>query len=76
MELCLNACDSTSGCIDVAYAGKYCYLKNSLTPGQSNSGVWGAKLVSNAGTTSSATSSVAVSIIKSRLVLGQNVDKF
>lgn len=52
MEVCLDACDHTSGCIDVAYAGKYCYLKNSLQPGQANGGVWGAKKMESAATTS------------------------
>lgn len=64
MEICLDACDDASGCVDVAYAGKYCYLKHSLEPGQSNGGVWGArKLSSDAAVTSTTTTTViAVSL--------------
>lgn len=58
MEACLNACDATSGCIDVAYAGKYCYLKNSLEPGQANAGVWGAKRMGSAASSSSSVMTV------------------
>ncbi|KAK3676513.1 hypothetical protein LTR78_003789 [Recurvomyces mirabilis] len=39
---CLEVCDSTQGCLDVALHGHYCYLKNSVTSPQQNSDVWGA----------------------------------
>jgi hypothetical protein len=44
LEDCLNACDTTSGCTDVAYHsdGQYCYLKNQVTDARSDSSVWGA----------------------------------
>jgi PAN domain len=46
-EDCLEACDTTSGCLDVAYHHPgYCYLKNTLTAPQQNSDVWGAKKLS------------------------------
>lgn len=40
---CLQACETESQCVSVAYGGTSCYLKNNLTPAQSNSGVWSAK---------------------------------
>lgn len=55
---CLAACKAESQCVSVAYGGTSCYLKNALTPGQSNSGVWSAKKAKvNKGLTCDATGS-------------------
>lgn len=49
---CLAACKAESQCVSVAYGGTSCYLKNKLTTGQPNGGVWSAKkVVSNKGLT-------------------------
>ena len=42
---CLDACASATGCVDVAYNGNFCYLKNKINEARSDSNVWGAKLV-------------------------------
>jgi hypothetical protein len=46
-EDCLDACDSTLGCVDIALNGNNCYLKTGGASPQQNSAVWGASLVSN-----------------------------
>lgn len=43
---CLTACATTNGCVDVAYNGQNCYMKNQLTSSQQNNNVWGAVLAS------------------------------
>ncbi|KAK4124723.1 hypothetical protein N657DRAFT_670636 [Parathielavia appendiculata] len=40
---CIDACDSTPGCIDVSYAGDQCYLKNKVTDALQRDWVWTAK---------------------------------
>jgi hypothetical protein len=40
---CLAACKTDAECVSVAYGGTSCYLKNILTTGQPNGGVWSAK---------------------------------
>lgn len=40
---CLAACKTDTECVSVAYGGTSCYLKNRLTAGQPNDGVWSAK---------------------------------
>ncbi|KAK4174304.1 hypothetical protein QBC36DRAFT_243675 [Triangularia setosa] len=50
---CLDACDSASGCIGVAYAGDQCYLKGTLNPPAEVAHVWGARLASVQPATSS-----------------------
>jgi len=45
---CLEDCDSTSGCVDVALHENYCYMKDSVTNPQQNSDVWGAILKADA----------------------------
>lgn len=45
---CIEACDSTPGCIDVSYAGDHCYLKNRVTDAHQRDWVWTAKKVTPA----------------------------
>jgi hypothetical protein len=52
---CIDACTTTPSCLDVSFLGMTCYLKNVLQPPVQNAGVWGAKLVASAATTTSAT---------------------
>ncbi|KAK4955962.1 hypothetical protein LTR10_006901 [Elasticomyces elasticus] len=58
---CVDACDSTKGCVDVSLSGSACYLKKTLGKAVSNSGIRGAKLVTLTSTSSAAaaTSSAA-----------------
>ena len=46
LELCIAACDSTNGCIDVSYSGNTCYMKNKLTTWTKNGNVDTAILTS------------------------------
>jgi hypothetical protein len=39
---CISLCDTTHGCLAVAYAGAMCYMKNTVMPPHSNPGVLGA----------------------------------
>ena len=43
---CMELCESTTGCTDVALSGNACYMKNVLKPGQKNSAVNSAKQIS------------------------------
>lgn len=43
LESCIEECDNTASCVDVAYTGGGCYLKSSLTPAVGNPNVIGAK---------------------------------
>ncbi|KAJ9622425.1 hypothetical protein H2203_006645 [Taxawa tesnikishii (nom. ined.)] len=55
---CIDACDSTSGCVDVSYVAPVCYLKSALNPGVAISYVWSAtKTVSSSSGSSSSTPS-------------------
>ena len=47
---CINACATTSGCVDVSLSGSACYLKSTLGAALQNGGVWGAKAVSSTST--------------------------
>ncbi|KAK4102316.1 hypothetical protein N658DRAFT_506504 [Parathielavia hyrcaniae] len=40
---CIEACDSTPGCIDVSFAGEQCYLKSKVTDAHQRDWVWTAK---------------------------------
>ena len=42
LRTCIDTCDSTTGCVAVAYSGNTCYLKNTIGPASSNSGVQSA----------------------------------
>ncbi|KAF3044328.1 hypothetical protein E8E12_008185 [Didymella heteroderae] len=42
-QSCLEACKAEPECVSVAYGGTSCYLKNRLTSGQLNGGIWSAK---------------------------------
>ena len=42
---CIDACDSTAGCVDVSYVGKSCYLKSQATTALSRDWVWTAKQI-------------------------------
>jgi hypothetical protein len=44
---CIEACATTSGCVDVSYGGNACYLKNQLETSVSKDWVWTAQLVKN-----------------------------
>ncbi|KAJ8111750.1 hypothetical protein OPT61_g5729 [Boeremia exigua] len=44
-EACMDACDSTKGCIDVSYTSGTCYMKNQLTTASTASWVWTGRLV-------------------------------
>ncbi|KAK8208030.1 hypothetical protein M8818_004068 [Zalaria obscura] len=60
-EACINACDNTTGCVDVSLSGQACYEKKTLGAAVGNAGILGAKLVVGAvvkvgGTSSGATS--------------------
>ncbi|KAK0664545.1 hypothetical protein QBC41DRAFT_380293 [Cercophora samala] len=46
LNSCLAACDSTSGCLGVAYANGQCYLKGTLNTPAKVAHVWGARLLS------------------------------
>ena len=45
---CIDACDSTPGCIDVSYAGEACYLKHRIETGFEREWVWSAKQITPA----------------------------
>lgn len=47
LDSCINSCSTTNGCVDVSWvtSNGFCYLKNSLSTPQTNSGVYGARLV-------------------------------
>ncbi|KAK0710441.1 hypothetical protein B0T21DRAFT_404982 [Apiosordaria backusii] len=53
LNSCLAACDSTKGCLGVAYAGGQCYLKGTLNPPTEVGHVWGARLLSVQSSTTS-----------------------
>lgn len=44
-EACMDACDSTKGCIDVSYSSGTCYMKNQLNTASAASWVWTGRLV-------------------------------
>lgn len=39
-EGCMDACDTTTGCIDVSYSSGTCYMKNALNTASTASWVW------------------------------------
>ncbi|TPX13628.1 uncharacterized protein E0L32_005831 [Thyridium curvatum] len=45
-ESCLNECDKTTNCVDVAYVAPYCYLKTSVAKLVVSQEVWAAMRVS------------------------------
>ncbi|KAJ4298332.1 hypothetical protein N0V88_003357 [Collariella sp. IMI 366227] len=52
-EQCIEACASTSGCIDVSYVGEACYMKSKVETALERDWVWSAKIVeSGSGETS------------------------
>lgn len=64
MDDCLVACSKYSGCTDVSWvpgSPGTCYIKTSITPGNSNSAVWGAVLVGGASSSASSTSKLVSS---------------
>lgn len=42
---CMDACAATEGCVDVSYAGGFCYMKNTLTTLSPAGWVWTGKKV-------------------------------
>nr|POE72736.1 wsc domain-containing protein [Quercus suber] len=58
---CVNACDATSGCVDVSLSGVACYLKSSLVAAKAASAILGAKLLVSSSTSSSALVSATTS---------------
>jgi hypothetical protein len=59
---CLDKCDSTPGCLDVAYVAPSCYMKNVLTTPVIRGGVWtGMKVKKTVSSSSSSTVSSATS---------------
>ncbi|KAL1297904.1 hypothetical protein AAFC00_006419 [Neodothiora populina] len=63
---CINACATTTGCVDVSLSGQVCYLKSTLGGAVNSASIWGAKLVSSA--SSSTSSSVSSSSMSSSSV--------
>ncbi|KAK0662016.1 WSC domain-containing protein [Lasiodiplodia hormozganensis] len=57
LELCIEACDTNSGCVDVAWVYGSCYLKSSVGTAISNNAVLGAKLITTSSSSSSSSSS-------------------
>lgn len=55
-ELCLEACDAAQGCVDIAYVGQSCYLKNSLGPAVVKDWVWNARYIAPTTSTTSSSS--------------------
>ncbi|KAL2128664.1 hypothetical protein VTI74DRAFT_8853 [Chaetomium olivicolor] len=45
---CIDACDSTAGCVDVSYVGQSCYLKKKADTALQRDWVWTAKQVTAA----------------------------
>lgn len=48
---CIDACDSTVGCVDVSYVGESCYLKSQASTAVSRDWVWTAKQITPAPST-------------------------
>lgn len=46
---CVDACDSTSGCVDVSYVNGACYMKKTTREANERGHVWTAKLVETPG---------------------------
>ncbi|OJD35635.1 carbohydrate-binding wsc [Diplodia corticola] len=61
LELCIDACDSNSGCVDVAWVYGSCYLKSSVGTAISNNAVLGAKLITSSPSSSTSASSSGTS---------------
>lgn len=61
LEVCISACDSLTGCVDVSYQAflRVCYLRGDVgrdaPAGVANENVWGARLVKAKQTSSSTT---------------------
>jgi hypothetical protein len=55
-ELCMAACDSVAGCLDVSYSGTACYMKSFIGERITADWVWNARFLRKA--TPSSTSSV------------------
>lgn len=45
---CIDACDSTAGCIDVSYVGDACYMKSRVSTADERDWVWTAKQITPA----------------------------
>ncbi len=60
-EKCMDACDSNDGCIDVAYSGTACYMKNEVTTHSPAAWAWNALYVGKVALTSSTSSVTATS---------------
>nr|POE77657.1 wsc domain-containing protein [Quercus suber] len=65
---CVNACDTTTGCVDVSLSGVACYLKSSLVAAKSAPAILGAKLVASSSTTSTTSASASSSSTSSSVV--------
>jgi hypothetical protein len=52
-EKCMDTCDSNDGCIDVAYSGTACYMKNEVTTHSPAAWAWNALYVGKVPVTSS-----------------------
>lgn len=61
LEECIQACKSTSGCVDISYTNNICYLKSTLTAAQSNGNVIGAALPGLVPTSSTTSSTISTS---------------
>lgn len=58
---CINLCDATAGCVDIAMSGTACYMKNKIgTTVNANNGVRGARLVAAAPSSSTSSGSSSV----------------
>jgi hypothetical protein len=55
-EKCMDACDANDGCIDVAYSGTACYMKNALMSQSPAAWAWNALYVGKAAPASSTSS--------------------
>ncbi|KAB2579092.1 WSC domain-containing protein [Lasiodiplodia theobromae] len=59
LELCIEACDANSGCVDVAWVYGSCYLKSSVGTAISNNAVLGAKLITDSSSSSSSSTTAS-----------------
>lgn len=67
-QQCIDACATTSGCVDLSMLGNACYLKSSLGTAVENE-VWGAKVVDGATSTPPAGLPRSESIVTTQTVV-------
>lgn len=56
---CIAKCVATAGCVDVSLSGAACYMKNAVNSVVYNNNIWGARLLLNSSTSTTAASSAA-----------------